>query len=439
MYLPQKRALSRKNGIFIVCASVILFVLASCTALYFGARWLRQRHYNPKYIPGQYFKRKWKHWCPGSASYGQVPNQGAVAADNDTSYHGGGGMNPEMTTATTATTNNDGVQRETSIRSIITLPPYSASPKPTEQVVAREGERGGMDMVVEFPETNEEQETRREEQMEALYQLRLQRRQELADREARRRERREARSRGDSIRLEQLAAESRARNNRRREGSNTSLSASAVVADHQSRERDRRISAVSYADIGHVRHDGSRLRADSHDSDHHPLLQHASRDTTSPSLAEPSSMNSRVQSMSSSILTTDTAATEIDHWDLHPVSTRGSGHPTPQNEEGDIGTLNIVPPPPEYEYLDWGDAPAYESPVRERQEESERLTPLLTRLPSIHVNIASPITISPVTPTGLQPQGANNDNDPPTPTESMQERGAVSSDPGSTTVHAGVS
>ncbi|CAI7564571.1 unnamed protein product [Penicillium pancosmium] len=417
MYIPQKRDLSRKNGIFIICASIILFVLSSATVCYFGARWLRQRYYEPKYIPGQYFKRKWKHWCPGSASYGQVYNPNAGTSDNSTSYRGGGGINPEMTTTDAA---NPNVRRETSIRSIITLPPYSVSPKPTEQVVAREGERGGMDMVVEFPETQDEQETRREDQMDALYQLRVQRRQQAADREVRRNERRAARARGDSVRLEELAAESRARNNRARGESNTSLSASAVIAEHQARERDRRISSVSYADIGHVRHDGSRLRADSHDSDHHPLLQNASLNISSPSLVDPS-MHSRGESMASSIMTTET---EVDQWALRPTSTRGSGNPLPQTDEEDIGNLNIVPPPPEYDHLEWGDAPAYESPTRERADDSNRPPPLLTRLPSIHVNIASPITISPVFPSGLPSR--EDENRTPTPPDSVPARSVVS-------------
>ncbi|OQE22424.1 hypothetical protein PENSTE_c010G02342 [Penicillium steckii] len=437
MYIPQKRDLSRKNNIFIICASIILFLLSASAICYFGARWLRQRHYEPKYIPGQYFKRKWKNWCPGSASYGQVPNQNTTTTNHDTSYHGGGGLTSEMTT-THAADNN--VRRETSIRSIMTLPPYSASPKPTEQVVAREGERGGMDMVVEFPETQDEQENRREEQMEALYQLRVQRRQQVADRESRRLERREARARGDSRRLEELAAESRARNNNRLRGdSSTSISASAVIAEHQSRERDRRISSVSYADIGHVRHDGSRLRADSHDSDHHPLLQDASLDSSSPSLND-NFMRSRGESMASSIMTTDTAATEFDHWGLRPTSTRGSSHPITQPDEEDITALTVTPPPPEYDHLEWGEAPAYESPIRERREdsESERPPPLLTRLPSIHVNLASPISFSPVTPTEPQSHGVNNGSS--NPPDSPQTGNDVSSvQTGTTDGHSTVS
>lgn len=316
--------------------------------------------------------------------------------------------------ATVNPTTGIGVQRETSIRSIMTLPAYSASPNPTERIVAREGEREGMDMVVEFPESFEEQEARREEQMEHLYQLRLQRRQELAERESRRRERRDARARGDSARLEQLTQESRARSDRRREAntSNTSLAASTVFAEQRSRERERRISTVSYAEIGHVRHDGSRLRADSHDSDHHPLLQNAARNSSSPSLMDPSIRNSRVQSLASSIISATTAATEIDQLALRPTSTRGSGRQPPQTDEGeDLGTLNI-PPPPDYEHIEWGDAPAYESPVTRQTIQAQQL-PRLSRPPSVYDNPTSPTAVSPVSPTTSYPRPS--DDNPPTP------------------------
>jgi hypothetical protein len=283
---------------------------------------------------------------------------------------------------------NEGVHRETSIRSIMTLPPYSSSPKPTEQIIAREGERGGMDMVVEYPETAEEQETRREEQMDSLYQLRLQRRQELADREARRRERREARDRGDTARLERLNAETRARAQRRRAGTNSAVDLSTAVADQQARERERRISSVSYAELGHVRHDGSRLRADSHnseshDSDRRPLLQNDAASSFAPS-----SFNSQNQSVASSIMS------ELDP--LAQSTTHGSSRPVSQSDEGDLGTFDI-PPPPEYDHLDWGDAPAYQSPVLEQTEFNQ--LPAINRLPSIHVNLPSPNPASPVTPT----------------------------------------
>ena len=65
----------------------------------------------------------------------------------------------------------------------MTLPPYSYSPKPTEQILGREGERAGMDIVAEFPGTADEEENRREDEMESLYQIRQARRQEIADSE----------------------------------------------------------------------------------------------------------------------------------------------------------------------------------------------------------------------------------------------------------------
>ncbi|KAJ5631393.1 uncharacterized protein N7484_011493 [Penicillium longicatenatum] len=433
MYIPRKRSIDHKNSIFIIVFVVIVFVLALCALGFFLARHLRQRHFEPKYIPGKYLKRKWKQWHPGSASYGQVPSQGAANREQDTAYQGAGATNPEMTTTA-------GVQRETSIRSIITLPAYSPSPKPTEQIIGREGEREGMDMVVEFPETSEEQEARREDQMESLYQIRLQRRQELADREARRQERRSARARGDSVRLEELAAESRARSTRRHQpsSSNTSLSAATAIAEHQSRERDRRISSVSYASIGHVRHDGSRLRADSHESDHQPLLENAAVNASSPSLTDrqSTSYRSRVESLASSIMTTDTGGTDSDPLILGPTSTRGSSRPVSQAEE-DLGTLNIQPPP-EYEHLDWGDAPAYESPTRGRTDEPRQLSSVLTTLPSIHVDVASPIAVTPVTPTEPRHPESEDEHDT-TPRGPIRTSVVSEVDSGSTSEHTPVS
>jgi hypothetical protein len=50
--------------------------------------------------------------------------------------------------------------------------------------------------------------------------------------------------------------------------------AAAMIAEHQSRNRDRRVSSVSYADLGVARHDGTRIRANSND-DERPLLDSA--------------------------------------------------------------------------------------------------------------------------------------------------------------------
>ncbi|KAI5283431.1 hypothetical protein KEM54_002135, partial [Ascosphaera aggregata] len=155
-------------------------------------------------------------------------------------------------------TNTDGqdngeVNRHQSVRSIMTLPPYSFTPKATEQIIAREGERAGMDMVVEYPETAEEQEARREEEMESLYQIRVARRQENAEREARRQARREAQNANDQARLRRLNQESRARrrNNLANVNGGHNQRSALLIAQHQSRDRAARVAEVTYGDIGH--------------------------------------------------------------------------------------------------------------------------------------------------------------------------------------------
>ena len=222
------------------------------------------------------------------------------------------------TRGTDAASTNE-VDRRTSVRSILTLPPYQVAPLPSEEVIAREGERAGVDTVVEFPESEAEAEARREGEMEALFHIRQARRREQAEREARRAERRAARERGDWRRLEQLERESRARARERTtsnasgtpprttaaaeahgsgSGGDGSQDSAYLIAELQSlREANRhrrRVSSVSYAEIGLARHDGSRLRADSVESDHRPLLDAAasiggrSRATSVASTREPS-------------------------------------------------------------------------------------------------------------------------------------------------------
>jgi hypothetical protein len=298
----------------------------------------------------------------------------------------------------------------------MTLPAYSQAPKESEQVIGREGERAGMDTVVEFPETVDDEEARRDDEMESLYQIRLARRREIAERERRRQERREARERGDWERLEELRLQSRLRADSANAGSNTDLTAAAMLAEHQSRGRERRVSSVSYADVGHVRHDGTRLRANSEDSERGALLDgaapmgegqgHNRAGSGSSSffsvLARP-----RLRNRSTSSLSISTAASEFDnsqHPQLTPpaapegfrnssgrrsphgssvaVNGTSEGSPaaarfTPEISSGsdDIGEAHIPPPigpalpavaqPPGYD-AGWGDAPTYQSPIRER-------------------------------------------------------------------------
>ena len=326
-----------------------------------------------------------------------------------------------------------GVDRNTSVRSVMTLPPYSSAPKETEQVIGREGERAGMDTVVEFPETVDEEETRREEQMESLYQIRLARRREIAEREQRRQERREARSRGDFARLEELRIESQQRaqaltNLPAATDSHPNLSSQIMMAEHQSRGRERRVSAVSYAEVGHVRHDGTRLRGNSQDSDNRPLLDSAApiadapRPSIGSSLYEPPrpSFHRRDRSASSA-LSISTTASEFDAPQQTPPSTSTGGMQSQQPSSGsdpatspdetrntppdsDIGESQIPQPfsagtePPPYEHAAWGDAPAYESPVVDRgagptlnrqQSTGPPRLPRLQTLPSISVETAT--------------------------------------------------
>ncbi|PWY86051.1 hypothetical protein BO70DRAFT_370135 [Aspergillus heteromorphus CBS 117.55] len=397
----HKSSSSDKNNIFIICAACIIFVLASALMIFFVLRTLRRMDCRPKYLPGKFLKDKWTRWNVG-VTYGQVAG-GSTAnnRDGNATTDAPPQSGAEMQTSTPAnTTNNSNVRRDTSVRSVITLPAYSLSPKPSEQVIAREGERGGMDMVMEFPETADEEEARREGLMESLYQIRLQRREELAEREWRRQERREARARGDYVRVEQLRMQDRNRGRNSVNGSGSNLS--AALAESRNRGRDRRISAVSYAELGHVRHDGSRIRASSPDSDRRPLLTDPSGvSTDTPDRSSGSiltSMHSRGESYSSyqSGATTGSDADTLTQVQSHATSAHSADHPLPGTDEGDVGALHI--PPPDYDYLDWGDAPPYESPVAERGENAPPQLRELTPLPTIHIDMASPISNDPATP-----------------------------------------
>lgn len=376
----------------------------------FLRRWKTQGK-SPKYIPTQFLKRKWQSWSPGG-KYSQVRNRDLSA---NTSYNGGGG--------TSGTT----VDRNASVRSTITLPAYSRAPKDTEQVIGREGERAGMDTVVEFPETQDQEEARREDQMESLYQIRLARRREIAEREERRRERREARDRGDTARLEELRRESRQRASESATSLNggVSVSAATLIAEHQSRGRERRVSSVAYGALGEVRHDGTRLRANSNDSERGGLLSGAApmgeetgrprllSDATSfTNLSRPHTRDASISDMSVS-----SVGSEQDQLaQATPVSTQPGERSRPQTSHSsgpDSGTSNSSPianrftpdestgsedigdsaiphadldvanRPPDYDFLEWGDAPSYEVAVARRAaSNASRAAGALNRTPS---------------------------------------------------------
>ena len=192
--------------------------------------------------------------------YGRMSNPSQSSRTfrtRDTSY------NPSFT-STEATTQQptelsaagNTFDRNTSVRSVITLPAYNATLNPSERLIAREGERAGVDTVIEFPETAEEEEARREEDMEALYQIRQVRRQEIEEREERRRDRQAARTAGDWARLEQLRLQSQLRARARAESaasaasSTTSLAPAAgsgsMIIEHNARY------SISYSSVSSV-------------------------------------------------------------------------------------------------------------------------------------------------------------------------------------------
>lgn len=196
------------------------------------------------------------------------------------------------------------VDRNTSVRSVMTLPAYRTKANDSEQVLGREGERDGVDVVVDLPNVADD-ESLRDEEMEALYQIRLARRLEIAEREERRRLRREARARGDSVALGELSERARA------------ASSSSVVTDlreeHQriKNQRQRAVSSVSYGDLGVARLDGTRLRASSQESERMGLLSDAAsialstRSPSSLSIRSPSALSHRRDRSASSVLSFD--------------------------------------------------------------------------------------------------------------------------------------
>ncbi|KAJ4374155.1 hypothetical protein N0V83_002896 [Neocucurbitaria cava] len=287
-----------------------------------------------------------------------------------------------------------GVDRNTSVRSVMTLPPYSYSARENERILGREGERAGMDNVVELPETQDDEERQREEEMESLYQIRLARRVEQADREARRQARREARARGDVQALADI---------RRRAEEAADLSVSQLlIAEHQTktRTRDRRVSSVAYGDLGVARHDGTRVRANSTESDIRPLLDSAasisgqsgrSRANTNNTLDLDPDTHQRGLSVTSIARSFDSRAS--DESDLAEASRSNSRSNNGTSDEFEVVSLHPershsgsrAPTPgieiPAEEAPAYEDPPNYESPLTSRAPQ----LPHLERLPSIQV------------------------------------------------------
>ncbi|KAF2709850.1 hypothetical protein K504DRAFT_534157 [Pleomassaria siparia CBS 279.74] len=284
---------------------------------------------------------------------------------------------------------SEGVDRNTSVRSVMTLPAYSPAARDDERILGREGERGGIDTVLEFPETNEDEEQRREGEMESLYQIRLARRREAIEREERRQARREARLRGDTVALAEIRR-------RAEEAAEESLS-QALIVEHQTVNRDRRVSQVQYGDLGVARHDGTRLRANSAESDNRPLLDSAasiSGQSAQSRVHGNNVLHTHYRGLSASSVLSSRASSEFEFSnavrprcqdatadDFEVVSLSQARSRSGSTSRGATPMQSIDVPredAPAYE-----DPPNYESPINTR-------APQLPRLPSIQITPEPP-------------------------------------------------
>lgn len=281
--------------------------------LYLVLRIYRSRNADPKYLPKP-LKKLWAKWDVGphrsSTKYSRTgdADDGGFnrmrmrnAQDNLEDALQDITAQRNVAAANAAASADDGVNRNTSVRSVMTLPAYRPNAADTEQVLGREGERGGIDTVVELP-TAEDEEAMREEEMDALYQIRLARRRQIAEREERREERRLARERQDHRALAEIRNRARiASEQAHREVDELRESHDAVK-----QSRTRAVSSVSYMDVGVVRADGTRLRANSNESERMGLLSDAGSIALSTRESRPESIQHRRATSSQSVLSIDT-------------------------------------------------------------------------------------------------------------------------------------
>jgi hypothetical protein len=321
---------------------VVVILLVGGFLFYRRRRRASQGRTKPETESQGVFGRISNLWRPSGGQYQQT----AGAEDGSASHALRNTSNPPTAQRNQ---NNGTVDRNTSVRSVITLPAYRQAPSHEERVLGREGERDGIDVIVDLP-TQEDEEALREREMDTLYQIRLARRQELADRETRRQLRREAQERRDHAALATLRTQAQGDNTRE------IVRGLRETVDRIKDNRQRSVSSVSYADLGVAHHDGSRLRANSSESERVGLLADvASMAATSrPGAQSPAPSHTRGRSASSIVsIDSDMPSPEL-------VRSGGSGSVTPRLSNGgtragsspelveaDLGDEAM--PPPEYE------------------------------------------------------------------------------------------
>ena len=272
----------------------------------------------------------------------------------------------------------------------MTLPPYRHQPLENESVLGREGERDGIDVVVEMP-TIEDEELLREEEMDALYQIRLARRRQIEEQQARRVARREARARNDQAALSEIRAQTRA-------ASTNNSQEIAILREEHNRARETRtraVSSVSYADIGVARHDGTRIRANSSESERVGLLSDISniaavggnsQSSTAQQRRYPpqASMHHRGRSGSSALSIVTTRSSEEHQQQLQLQST----HTTTRSRASSLGhdragsSPELIDASEAAGFVDGENAPPTQSPPSYDEVSLNDLTPAVSHAES---------------------------------------------------------
>ncbi|KAL7945084.1 hypothetical protein V8C42DRAFT_324516 [Trichoderma barbatum] len=284
-------------------------------------------------------------------------------ANSSTATRGGRSNQPPSASSNRNNAAAGNVDRNTSVRSVMTLPAYRQMASTNEQVLGREGERDGIDVIVDLP-TEEEVEALRDEEMESMYQIRLARRQMIDEQQQRRVERQEARRRGDTSALADIRARTRAANN------STAIDDLRREMERAKENRNLSVSSVSYADVGLARHDGTRIRANSTDSERMGLLS----DSASIGMADVrSQVHNRGMSVSSVIsmdsnfpspaLTRSAESHTNIPGQAHSEARAGS---SPELVEADLGEEAM--PPPGYEDVSLDDDDFRDRPISQIHE-----------------------------------------------------------------------
>ncbi|KAI2467582.1 hypothetical protein F4781DRAFT_303719 [Annulohypoxylon bovei var. microspora] len=283
------------------------------------------------------------------------------------------GLSTSNPSATDANRNSavSQVDRNTSIRSIMTLPAYRTKANENEQVLGREGERDGVDVVVEYP-TAEELENMRDEEMETLFQIRLARRMQRTEREERHRLASDARARGDALALSELAARRRAARE------NNAVDELRDTYGQIKDRRQRAVSSVSYHELGVAQLNGTRLRAGSHGSEGVGLLSDAA--SIALSTRSPSAQSHRRDRSASSVLSLDSDFPSPALRSGASTPRQGSNHTRAGSSpeiitEADLGDSEM--PPPDYEDVSLDD-------VR-----SGAVTPMFNEPPPVYTDPAT--------------------------------------------------